>query len=74
MERFAQFLHRTTGDRVSSLDTDGVWLRLEESRVSWGTSFLLSSSPVLGGEETSGGAGGGEPTSFVLLSFPVGLF
>lgn len=30
----SQPLRRTTGERASSLDTDGVWLRLDESRVS----------------------------------------
>lgn len=48
-------LRTTTGERGSSLDTDGVWLRLGESSVSWATSFLLSPSPVLGGDDTSNG-------------------
>lgn len=51
------YLHRTTtGERGSSLDTEGVWLRLGESRVSWVTSFFFSPSPVLGGDETSNDA------------------
>lgn len=43
------------GERGSSLDTDGVWLRLGESSVSWGTSFFFSPLPVPGGDDTSNG-------------------
>lgn len=46
-------LRTTTGERGSSLDTDGVWLRLGESSVSWATSFLFSPSYVPWGEDTS---------------------
>lgn len=63
-QRFTQYLHRTTGERGSSLDTEGVWLRLGESRVSWVTSFFLSASPVLGGDNNS---------DDVFFSLPDGL-
>lgn len=51
----SRLLRTTTGERGSSLDTEGVWLRLGESSVSWATSFFFSPSPVLGGEDTSNG-------------------
>lgn len=62
-------LLRTTGERGSSLDTDGVWLRLAESKVSWVTSFFFSPSGEAGGTHNSGG----EFTSLDFFSFPVGL-
>lgn len=68
----SKHLRRTIGDRGSSLDTEGVWLRLPESRVSWATSFFLSPSAELGAMDKSGGAVGGEPSSPTFLSLSWG--
>lgn len=66
-----EYLRRITGDRGSSLDIDGVWLRLGDSSVSWVTNFFFLPSSVFGWN--SGRGAGGDSISFTFLSCPDGL-